>query len=227
VTPIAPQPLPRALWFHGFVCHSPGTASRLAPKLGRARPSGQAFDQVVQAAARGEHAALTRLFRAYQPMLLRYLRSQGPDVADDVASEVWIAVARQLARFVGDEPGFRRWLFTIARRRLIEARRKQARQRSSAAPPDELEQISRAPERFVDDPATVVVDDVSSQEAVERVSAGLTREQAEVVLLRIVAGFTVAEVAAVTGRTPASVRVLCHRALRRLRALFPEEVLVE
>ena len=110
---------------------------------------------------------------------------------------------------------------------MIEARRKQARQRSSAAPPDELEQISRARERFVGDPASVVVDDVSSQEAVEIVIAGLPPEQAEVVLLRIVAGFTVAEVAAVTGRTPASVRVLCHRALRRLRARFPEEVLVE
>jgi RNA polymerase sigma-70 factor (ECF subfamily) len=168
------------------------------------------------------------LFRAYQPMLLRYLRSQGPDVADDVASEVWIAMSRQLGRFVGDESGFRRWMFTIARRRLIEARRKQARQRSTAASADELEQASRAAVRFAaDDPATVVADQVSAQEALEIVVAGLTPEQAEVVLLRVVAGFGVAEVAEVTGRTHSSVRVLCHRALRRLRARFPEGVLVE
>jgi len=165
-------------------------------------------------------------------MLLRYLRSQGPDIADDVASDVWIAVSRQLARFVGDESGFRRWLFTIARRRLIEARRKQARRRSAAVPADELEQISRAGAgagaRFAaHDPATVVVDQVSAQQALGIVVADLTPDQAEVVLLRVVAGFGVAEVAAITDRTPASVRVLCHRALRRLRTRFPEGVLVE
>ena len=165
-------------------------------------------------------------------MLLRYLRSQGPDIADDVASDVWIAVSRQLARFVGDESGFRRWLFTIARRRLIEARRKQARQRSAAVPADEIEQISRAGAgagaRFAaDDPATHVVDQVSAQQALGIVVADLTPDQAEVVLLRVVAGFGVAEVAAITDRTPASVRVLCHRALRRLRTRFPEGVLVE
>jgi RNA polymerase sigma-70 factor (ECF subfamily) len=47
------------------------------------------------------------------------------------------------------------------------------------------------------------------------------------VLLRVVAGFDVAEVAAIVGRTPTSVRVLCHRGLRRLRARFPEGALVE
>jgi RNA polymerase sigma-70 factor (ECF subfamily) len=162
-------------------------------------------------------------------MLLRYLRSQGRDVADDVASEVWIAVSRQLDRFVGDESGFRRWLFTIARRRLIEARRKQARQRSVASPPDDLEHHSSrdAARRADDDPAALVVDQVSAQEALELVVDGLTADQAEVVLLRVVAGLGVAEVAAITDRTPSSVRVVCHRALRRLRDRFPQGVLVE
>jgi RNA polymerase sigma-70 factor, ECF subfamily len=198
------------------------------PSVDRATRSGEEFDAVVEAAARGEHAALSQLYRAYQPMLLRYLRSQGRDVADDVASEVWIAVARQLARFAGDESGFRRWLFTIARRRLIEARRKQARQRSAPAPPDDLDQHARDAARFTaDDPATLVAEQISTQEALEIVIEGLPAEQAEIVLLRVVAGFGVAEVAEITNRTPSSVRVACHRALRRLRARFPQGVLVE
>jgi RNA polymerase sigma-70 factor (ECF subfamily) len=195
------------------------------PRLPRAGPSGQAFDAVVEAAARGEHAALTELFRAYQPMLLRYLRNQGADVADDVASEVWIAVARNLPRFVGDEVGFRRWLFTIARCRLIEARRKQARQRTTAAPSEWLDRPGSQPGQG--DPAAVVVDQLSAREAIEAVVAGLTPDQAEVVVLRIVAGFDVAEVAAIMDRSPSSVRVLCHRALHRLKARFPLEALVE
>jgi RNA polymerase sigma-70 factor (ECF subfamily) len=190
-----------------------------------ARPTGQEFDAVVEAAARGEHPALAALFRAYQPLLLRYLRGQGADVADDVASEVWIAVARHLARFVGDELGFRRWLFTIARRRLIEARRKQARQHATSTAPDQLDRPS--PLAGQSDPEAIVVGHMSAREAVATVVAGLTPDQAEVVLLRVVAGFDVAEVAAIMGRTPTSVRVLCHRALRRLRAHFPEGALVE
>jgi len=158
-------------------------------------------------------------------MLVRYLRNQGPDVADDVASEVWIAVARNLPRFVGDESGFRRWLFTIARCRLIEARRKQARQRTIAAPAERLDRPGSQP--GPDDPASIVVDELSAREAIEQVVAGLTPDQAEVVVLRIVAGFDVAEVAAIMGRSPSSVRVLCHRALHRLKTQFPLEELVE
>jgi RNA polymerase sigma-70 factor (ECF subfamily) len=161
-------------------------------------------------------------------MLVRYLRNQGPDVADDVASEVWIAVARNLPRFVGDELGFRRWLFTIARCRLIEARRKQARQRTVAAPSERLDRPGSPPgQGGQGDPATVVVDQLSAREAIDAVVADLTPDQAEVVVLRIVAGFDVAEVAAIMDRSPSSVRVLCHRALHRLKTSFPQESLVE
>jgi RNA polymerase sigma-70 factor, ECF subfamily len=196
-----------------------------------AGPVGQEFDAVVAAAASGEHAALTALFRAYQPMLLRYLRGQAPSVAEDVASEVWIAIARHLERFVGDELGFRRWMFTIARCRLIEARRKQARQRTAPAAPEVIDTVDPAEghRRSAEhnDPATAVVDLISAQEAIATIVARLTPDQAEVVLLRVVAGFDVAEVAEIMGRSPTSVRVLCHRALRRLKDRFPEGALVE
>ena len=100
------------------------------PRTARARRSPVEFDAIVEAAAGGDEEALAHLFRSYQPMLLRYLRTRSTDVADDVAGDVWVAVARHLGRFVGDEAGFRRWLFTIARCRLIEAHRRQARQRT-------------------------------------------------------------------------------------------------
>jgi len=77
-----------------------------------------------------------------------------------------------------------------------------------------------------DDPATVVVDQMSAQQAVEMIVAGLSPDQAEVVLLRIVAGLGVSEVAAIMGRSPTSIRVLCHRALRHLRDRFPEGQLI-
>ena len=54
---------------------------------------------MLAAAGEGEHWALTELFRAYQPPLLRYLRAQEPGMADDLAGDVWVAVAGQLVRF--------------------------------------------------------------------------------------------------------------------------------
>jgi len=194
------------------------------PRLSRTAFQGD-FDAIVVAAAGGEHEALTKLFRAYQPMLLRYLRAQAPQVAEDIASEVWIAVARHLGRFAGDEPRFRRWIFTIARCRLIEHRRKLARRRTDPVPPERLDgpAISHAGA----DPAAVVVENLSAREAIATVVAAVTPDQAEAMLLRVVAGFDVAEVARIMGRTETSVRVLCHRALRRIAARYPEKVLIE
>lgn len=171
---------------------------------------------VVAAAGRGEQGALTVLYRAYQPALIRYLRSQAPDVADDLASEVWICVSRGLTGFTGDEAGLRAWLFTIARRRVIEHRRRTARRRTDATENERLEVLVDG--HRDDDPATALVDGESTQRVIDVLVAELTPEQAEAVLLRVVGGLPVAEVARIMQRPPGTVRVLCHRALHRLAA---------
>jgi len=153
-------------------------------------------------------------------MLLRYLRSQEPTVAEDLASEVWVAVARRLGRFTGDEVGFRSWLFTIARCRMVDHRRKMARRRAELLSDSSFDGSEGT--RYGRDPAAVVLEHLSAQEAVDRLVSDLSPEQAEVVLLRVVAGFDVPEVAQMMGRSPGSVRVLCHRALRRLAARMSE-----
>jgi len=87
------------------------------------------FDEVLSSARTGDVAALGEMYRFYQPSLVRYLRANAPDAADDLASETWLDVAGGLERFSGGEPDFRRWLFTIARRRLLDDRRRIIRRR--------------------------------------------------------------------------------------------------
>jgi RNA polymerase sigma-70 factor (ECF subfamily) len=53
----------------------------------------------------------------------------------------------------------------------------------------------------------------------------LTPDQADVVLLRVLVGLDVEQVANVLGKRPATVRVLQHKALRRLAAHFSVEAL--
>lgn len=183
------------------------------------------FPGLLAAARDGRQAALAEIFRAYQPRLLRYLRAQEPGMADDLAAEVWLAVARGLARFQGDEAGFRGWVFTIARHRLIEHRRRQARRRTDPLPADRLDgPVERG---WGGDPAWLVVEQLGVQQTIELLVADMAPDQAEALLLRVVGGFDVAEVARIMGRSPGSVRVLCHRALKRLAARMSEEALAE
>jgi RNA polymerase sigma-70 factor, ECF subfamily len=177
------------------------------------------------AAGNGERWALAELFRAYQPHLLRYLRNREPSMADDLASEVWVSVARGLNRFDGDEPRFRGWIFTIGKYRLIEHRRKAARRKTDPISDDRLD--APAETGLGVDPATLVLDQMSAQEAIDRLIADLSPDQAEAVLLRVLAGLDVNEVATAMGRSAGSVRVLCHRALKRLASRYGEEVMAE
>jgi RNA polymerase sigma-70 factor (ECF subfamily) len=73
----------------------------------------------------------------------------------------------------------------------------------------------------------VVVDRIRAQHAVQLILTGLSPDQADAVLLRVVAGLDVAEVARIMDRSPGAVRLLCHRALRRLAPLLVEEVVAE
>ncbi len=180
------------------------------------------FDRVLEAARAGDEWAFARLYDVLQPSLLRYLRWQEPSVADALASETWLAVAEGLGHFEGDEQAFRGWVFTIARRRMANHRRSAGRRRTTPVPPDTLAEVATT-----EDPSDFVMDRMSAQSAITQLASVLSPEQAEVVVLRVVGGLTVEEVARVVGKRPGTVRVLQHRALRRLSAQFTDQFPLE
>ena len=178
------------------------------------------FADTLAAAARGDDAALAVLYRASHPGLLRYLRVMEPVDADDLASETWLDVARGLGRFEGGEPQFRAWLFTIARRRVIDLRRQRTRQRTEPVEPDLILPVPVA------DAADEAIERISTEDALRRVAA-LPRGQAEVVLLRVLGGFDVKEVARIVGKRPGAVRALQHRGLKNLSRAISREPVTE
>jgi len=167
------------------------------------------FRGTLQAAQHGDEEAFARLWREFHPGLLRYLRIKASPVAEDLAADIWVRVVRALPAFEGDEQGFRGWLFTTARNRLTDW------YRSGERRTDVIEHAS-----LVMLPAlSNVEDEAAEHSATDRAVAligELPPDQAEAVMLRIVAGMDVARVADIMGRTPGSVRVLCHRGLRKL-----------
>jgi RNA polymerase sigma-70 factor (ECF subfamily) len=173
---------------------------------------GDVFDVTLARAQAGDEAAFASIFRDVQPVLLRYLTVIAPD-AEDVAGDTWLQVAAGLARFRGGEQAFRAWLFTIARHRAADAGR--TRSRRPAVPLV----ISEAAEQLVSPDAAEAALEAVSARAVVALIATLPREQAEIIMLRVVAGLEATEVARIVGKSPGAVRVAAHRGLRRLADL--------
>lgn len=192
-------------------------AARGACRTGPTENMLEDFPGVLDAARRGDEAAFTLLFRSLQPVLLRYLRTLARDLADDVAAETWASVVRGLGRFRGDEAGFRGWVFTIARARLVDARRAAGRQ---PVPVDTAAELGDRPDP-VDVPTAV--DELMSTEAALALVGRLAPDQAEAVLLRHVVGLDATATAAVLGKRPGAVRIATMRGLQRLRTMLPDD----
>lgn len=145
------------------------------------------------------------IYVALAQRVVGYLRARGVPDPEDVAGEVFLQVARDLRRFrnAQDEIAVRRWVFTIARNRAIDAgRRARRRPRSSGA---EVPDLPAAP---VAEPLDPVLVGALLQ---------LTEDQREVVALRFVADLPLDEVARLTRRSVNATKALQHRALENLR----------
>jgi RNA polymerase sigma-70 factor (ECF subfamily) len=187
--------------------------ARPRPEYGEALavgPPDAELSAVLARALQGDEDAFRSVYRAVQPGLLRYLRGLVGDDADDVASETWSQIARDLATFAGDADGFRGWAATIARHRALDHIRYQRRRPASPTPVTELADLAG-----VEDPADVVMDLVSTDAAIAMI-ASLPRDQAEAVLLRVVMGLDVSSAARVLGKRAGAVRTAAYRGLRRL-----------
>jgi RNA polymerase sigma-70 factor (ECF subfamily) len=171
-------------------------------------------DDVVAAARRGKAGALEALYETYVGRVAGYVRGLGVPDPEDTVSEVFVSVVRGLGRFKGDEADFRRWLFTIAHRRVVDARRAQSRRPEQPTDPSQLPDVAATGHEI--DEATTRVDATDATRALD----GLTVDQREVILLRIVADLSVADAAEILGKQPGAIKTLQRRALASLRRLM-------
>ncbi|MFF4348164.1 RNA polymerase sigma factor [Streptomyces sp. NPDC001530] len=174
----------------------------------------QAYDGelgvAVARAQEGDEAAFAVAYRIVQPGLLGYLRGIVGDDAEDVASDAWLEIARDLGRFRGDGAGFRGWTATIARHRALDhLRRLKVRPRGTTIEQDVLELPGT---HSTHDEA---LEALSTEYALELV-ARLPRDQAEAVLLRVVVGLDGPAAARVLGKRPGAVRTAAYRGLKSL-----------
>jgi RNA polymerase sigma-70 factor (ECF subfamily) len=166
----------------------------------------------VAAARQGDEDGFRLLWRHFQPRLLRFLKVYAGQDVEDLASETWLQVVRDLRQFRGDETTFAAWLFTIARRRAIDAQR--ARQRRPATLMDLRAGLAH-PSLDVPAAEEVLLGVLSTRTALSLI-ASLPADQAEAVALSVLGGLSAAEISKVLDITAGAVRVRVHRGLRRL-----------
>lgn len=168
------------------------------------------FDDALRRARAGEPAGFDALVRHLDPRLVGFARARGADDPEGLADDVLVQMCRAISTFDGNLAQMRAWVFTIARNRLIDERRRAGRRVDAQPVEPEL-----WPDMPTVDPASVGLEE---RERVDRLLASLTDEQREVVVLRVIVGLSVDETAQVVGRRAGAVRALQHRALRQLRA---------
>jgi RNA polymerase sigma-70 factor (ECF subfamily) len=175
---------------------------------------GKEFAELLAAAQGEDEEAFSVLWRDANPALLRYLRVVTPEHAEDVAAETWVQVLRGLSSFTGDESAWRAWLFTTARRRVLDQVRHRNRHPSEPLDDIHASEVPRAPGA-----EQIALDNIATEGAIALVSR-LPGQQAEVIMLRVVAGLDTEAVAELLGRSPGAVRVAAHRGLKRLATLL-------
>lgn len=176
----------------------------------------------VLAAQRGDENSFRTVYRAVHPRLLGYVRTLVGDAdAEDVTSEAWLQIARDLDSFTGDADRFRGWAARIARNRALDHIR--MRGRRPAIGGDETELIGHASDS---DTAGQAMEALSTGRTMALI-AQLPQDQAEAVVLRVVVGLDAKSAAETLGKRPGAVRTAAHRGLKKLAELLANELNAE
>ena len=194
--------------------------SKTKPDMGPAQdhrsPSESDLTQAIEAARAGAEWAWTWLYDELAGPVLGYVRGLGAQEPEDLTGEVFLQAVRDLGRFEGHAGDFRAWIFTIAHHRFLDERRRTKRRPVDPAPDEviteRLDPVDTESEAFRS----------LSQERVRRIIDGLVPAQREVMLMRILGGLTIDEIARAVGKRPGAIKALQRRAIEAIRRLAAE-----
>jgi RNA polymerase sigma-70 factor (ECF subfamily) len=178
---------------------------------------GRRLIALVELARGGDAEAFGALYDHYQPSVYRFLyyRVGSAVLAEDLTSETFVRALRSISSFRWQGKDFGAWLTTIARN-LATDHVKSGRARLEVATEDMT--LHDAP---TEGPENAVLAAVTHEAVLEALHA-LPEEQQECLVLRFLQSRSIAETAAVMGRSEGAVKQLQLRAVRNLAKRFPE-----
>ncbi|MFF1600707.1 RNA polymerase sigma factor [Streptomyces mirabilis] len=179
-------------------------------------------DQLMARAATGgakAPEAISELYMRLHSVVHNWVRQyvRDPHISEDLAQEVWIKVAQNVARY---QPGTKpmAWLATITRNTAVDYLRKEQRRPTEVLQADDL-MLDRPR------PGASVAQQVEQKQVAEAIAQGMNElkpDQRKCLQLRFFDGCTPAHTAQIMGKTESAVRTLQHRSLKRLAKVLPE-----
>ncbi len=174
---------------------------------------------LVELARGGDAEAFGMLFDHYHPQVYRFLyhRTRSVPLAEDLTSETFFRALRRMPDFRWQGKDFGAWLMTIARNLTVD-HFKSGRVRMEST----TEDMSRH-----DDVTESTEDAVLAHlnhEALLDALHQLSDEQRDCLVMRFLQGLSIAETAAVLGRSDGAVKQLQLRGVRNLAKLVPEDL---
>ena len=163
--------------------------------------------------ARSDPEAFKALYTHFLPRVYRYLYHHTGNIhdAEDITAQVFMEAMEGLVRYSFHRSGsFTAWLFTIARRRLIDYYRKKS-------PVPLTEQLAAHSD---------LLKSLEQKEDFARLAhllSQLDEDRRELLSLRFSAGLTFAEISLIDGRSEAAVKMSIYRILDDLRARWEDE----
>jgi RNA polymerase sigma-70 factor (ECF subfamily) len=176
---------------------------------------------LLRAVATGDPAALADLYDRHAGWLHARLtrRCPDPEVVREVLQDTFVTVWRSAAGHRGQEAGG--WLWTIAARRLVDARRAQERAARLAGPPLETEPVGRYDTDAAPSAEDRVLDGLEYGDvgtALDRISPELR----EVLRATVVDGLSTREAARLLGIPEGTVKSRARRARAELRSALAQ-----
>jgi len=170
--------------------------------------------ELIERWKRGDSRAATLIVERHADALARYASSQGErEELDELVQDTFVRAFGSLENFRG-ESALRTWLFTIARRLILD-RHRAARRARVTVPADEGSVVTDV----------TPLDLMLADEAEERVRLAierLTPMQREVFTLRVSEGMSYADIARLVGSTDGAARVHYHHAMRAVKEFLED-----
>lgn len=174
--------------------------------------------EFVRRAREGSAEAFANLYDRYVDQIYAFVyhRVGHRQTAEDLVGDVFLRAFRRVHTFKWQGADFGAWLMTIARNRVMD-HFKSARFRLEAP----VEEIFETPTTGgPDDPEQALLSGDAAKHVHQALRA-LKGEQAEVLYLRFIQHLSVAETAAVMGKSEGAIKALQYRSLKALSKLVP------
>lgn len=171
-------------------------------------------DRLVSSASAGDRKAYESLYRDYFPKISRFVsfRVSHKETAEDLVAEIFVKAWESL-QGSSEVSSFPKWLFTIARNRVID----HYRTKRPVADLFELENFLE----YEDNIVNTIDSNIASRQFLE-VLGELPPDQQQVIRLKFLEDLQNEEIAAIIEKTPGTIRVIQHRAIVALKKLLKQ-----